>query len=123
MPAAPTDNPTHACFDGASLSARQARSGLAYLEFLRTPTMSIGLYALEPGQPDNQKPHTEDEAYVVLRGAARFSSAGEDRAVRPGDVLYVRRGVEHRFHSITERLEVAVVFAPPEGSLGPGSHA
>ncbi len=117
MPAAPTDNPPHACFDGVSLSARQARSGLAYLEFLRTPSMSLGLYALEPGQPDNQKAHTEDEAYIVLRGGARFTCAGEDRAVRPGDVLYVRRGVDHRFHSITERLEVAVVFAPPEDSL------
>ncbi len=117
MPTGNADNPTHACFDRASLSARQERSGLAYLEFLRTPSMSIGLYALEPGQPDNQKPHTEDEAYIVLRGGARFTCAGEDRAVRPGDVLYVRRGVEHRFHSITERLEVAVVFAPPKDSL------
>ena len=40
---------------------------------------------------------------------------GRDRAVSPGSVLFVGAGVEHRFHSIEEDLEILVVFAPPRG--------
>lgn len=51
-----------------------------------------------------------------MDGAARFTAGDDDRAVGPGDVLYVRRGVEHRFHSIEKDLRVLVVFAPAEGT-------
>jgi mannose-6-phosphate isomerase-like protein (cupin superfamily) len=34
--------------------------------------------------------------------------------VRPGSVAYVPSRVTHRFVNVTEDLEVAVVFAPPE---------
>ena len=40
--------------------------------------------------------------------------AGENQEVGPGSVVFVGRGVEHRFHSITEQLQILVVFAPPE---------
>ena len=39
---------------------------------------------------------------------------GTRTAVRPGSVAYVPRRVPHRFVDVTEDLEVAVVFAPPE---------
>ena len=32
----------------------------------------------------------------------------------PGSVLFVARTVPHRFHDITERLSVLVLFAPAE---------
>jgi mannose-6-phosphate isomerase-like protein (cupin superfamily) len=38
----------------------------------------------------------------------------EERAVGPGDVIHVAATVAHRFHDISEDLEVVVVFAPPE---------
>jgi mannose-6-phosphate isomerase-like protein (cupin superfamily) len=40
--------------------------------------------------------------------------AGEDRPVQPGTFMFVAAGAEHRFHSITEELELLVVFAPAE---------
>lgn len=78
--------------------------------------MSAGLYVLPAGAVDGQKPHTEDEVYVVMEGRGRFVAAGEDRAVRAGDVIYVRRGIEHRFHTIEAELRVLVLFAPAEYS-------
>lgn len=86
-------------------------------EFIREDALSVGRYVLEAGGPDEQEPHTEDEIYYVLDGAADVSIGDDRYPVEPGDVIYVDRGVEHRFVDIEERLDLLVVFAPPEGSL------
>ncbi len=93
--------------------ARQAAGGL-YREFLRQPSMSLGLYVLEAGADDPQTPHAEDEVYYVTSGQATVRVDGRDNPVGPGSVVFVGQRVEHRFHSITERLELLVVFAPAE---------
>jgi mannose-6-phosphate isomerase-like protein (cupin superfamily) len=103
-------------FELTDLAARREASGRAYLEFLRVPDLSLGLYVLAPGQPDLQQPHTEDEAYVVIAGAGRITVGDEVREVREGSVVFVAAGVPHRFHDITEELRIVVVFGPAEGS-------
>lgn len=85
-----------------------------YLEFLRIPTMSAGIYVLSRGEADPQSPHHEDELYLVVRGRARMQVGGEDQAVSSGVVIFVAAGVEHRFYEITEELLVLVFFAPAE---------
>ena len=97
--------------------AAQERSDQAWLEFLRTPSLSMGLYHLKAGEDDRQQPHTEDEVYYVVTGRAKFRAGGHEQVVEPGSVLFVERAVEHRFDEITEDLTVLVFFAPPEGSL------
>jgi mannose-6-phosphate isomerase-like protein (cupin superfamily) len=92
---------------------RQAAGGL-YHEFLRQPSMSLGLYVLEAGADDPQTPHAEDEVYYVISGRATVRVDGRDSAIAPGSVVFVGKLVEHRFHSITERLELLVVFTPAE---------
>ncbi len=87
-----------------------------YLEFLRKPAISAGLYALKAGSTDTQNPHTEDEIYVVLEGRAKILIGTQDFEVKPGDTIFVPAHLEHRFHSITETLKVIVVFAPAEYS-------
>lgn len=67
---------------------------------------------------DRQQPHAEDEIYVVLRGRSRFSAGADVRVGAPTDVIYAPAGVDHRFHDITEDLELIVVFAPPETPTG-----
>jgi mannose-6-phosphate isomerase-like protein (cupin superfamily) len=105
-----------------ALRAKAGRTGLAYVEFLRVPAMSAGIYVLGAGASDAQLPHTEDEIYYVARGQGRFRSGTEDRPVKEGDILFVPAAVDHRFHSIERELILLVVFAPAEGadSIRPG---
>jgi mannose-6-phosphate isomerase-like protein (cupin superfamily) len=98
------------------LLAEQERIGQRYQEFLRVPSLSVGIYQLKAGQTDPQSPHTEDEVYYVLSGRAHFRSGDEVREVKTGTILFVERLLEHRFFDITEDLTVLVFFAPEEGS-------
>jgi mannose-6-phosphate isomerase-like protein (cupin superfamily) len=103
-------------FEIAELLGAQAGAGTRYLEFLRIPALSMGLYVLPAGGTDPQQPHTEDEVYYVVRGQAVIRVAEEDRPVGAGSVILVEATVEHRFHSIAEELAVLVFFAPAEYS-------
>ena len=89
-------------------------SNKLYLEFLKAPDLSMGLYVLPAGGVDPQSPHTEDEVYYVVSGRAQIQVADEDRAVQAGSIVYVAKNVEHRFHSIEAELTVLVFFAPAE---------
>jgi mannose-6-phosphate isomerase-like protein (cupin superfamily) len=88
--------------------------GRPYLEFVRTDAMSAGIYVLPATGTDLQSPHKEDELYLVVRGHGRFTAGDETVDAAPGDTIYVKAGVVHRFHDIVEELVLAVVFAPPE---------
>src|SRR5438270_7168565 len=107
-------------FQLADLSKARAESERPYLEFLRVPSLSMGLYALPAGGVDPQKPHTEDEVYYVVSGRAFITVGAEDYSVEPGSVVYVKAGVEHRFHDMVEDLAVLVFFAPAEYTGGVG---
>ena len=98
----------------SEIEERRRRSGKSYLEFLRVPVMSVGLYVLPPGGSDPQTPHREDEVYYVVQGRARMQVGSEDQAVAAGSVIFVQAGVEHRFHDVEEGLEILVFFAPAE---------
>jgi len=96
------------------LSLQRSEKGKRYLEFLRIPAMSAGVYLLPNGATDPQKPHHEDEMYYVVRGRARMQIGSEHADVRPGSVIFVEAELEHRFYDILEELEVLVFFAPAE---------
>lgn len=96
------------------LAELQRQGHQPYLEFLRRPSMSAGLYVLEAGEADEQTPHAQDELYVMLAGRARLQVGEDGYAVEPGTIVYVPRRVAHRFADIEERLEVLVFFAPAE---------
>lgn len=104
-----------------AVGAERAAQGKRYLEFLRVPALSAGVYVLAAGAEDPQQPHQEDEIYYVLRGRARMKVGppglnSDDFAVAPGQLIFVPARAEHRFHSITEELELLVVFGPAETS-------
>lgn len=101
-------------FEIGALIAQQGDSRKKYLEFLRVPSMSLGLYVLPAGGADQQVPHTEDEAYYVIEGRAVMRIGDQDRVVSAGSVIFVAANVEHRFHDIEEDLKVLVFFAPAE---------
>jgi len=101
---------------GQLISQREANNKL-YLEFLKVPDLSMGLYILPAGGTDPQSPHTEDEVYYVVSGRAQILVAEENHNVQSGSIVYVAKNVAHRFHSIEEELRVLVFFAPAEYSL------
>ena len=77
-------------------------------------SMSLGTYSIPAGAQDPQKPHSEDEVYVLMAGRSQFVSGGETIEVGAGDVIFVPAREEHRFFDITEDLTVLVLFAPAE---------
>jgi mannose-6-phosphate isomerase-like protein (cupin superfamily) len=101
-------------FDLSELTERRSQLGKLYLEFIKVPDLSVGVYELPAGGTDPQSPHTEDEVYYVVRGSAQIRVGSEDRAVQAGSVVYVAKNVEHHFHSIGEALTILVFFAPAE---------
>ncbi len=103
-------------YELTQLISQRVDSNKLYLEFLKVPGLSMGLYVLPAGGTDPQSPHTEDEVYYVVSGTAKIKVANEDRNVRAGSIVYVAKNVEHKFHSIEEELMVIVFFAPAEYS-------
>jgi mannose-6-phosphate isomerase-like protein (cupin superfamily) len=98
----------------AKLLPEQQAEGKAYLEFIRTPSLSVGTYLLPAGGVDTQQPHTEDEVYYVISGNGSITVGEEEQAVSPGSTILVKANVPHHFHSITEALTLLVFFAPAE---------
>ena len=103
-------------YELAQLISQREASNKLYLEFLKVPDLSMGLYILPAGGTDPQSPHTEDEVYYVASGRAQILVAEENRDVQTGSIVYVAKNVAHRFHSIEEELTVLVFFAPAEYS-------
>ena len=103
-------------YEIAQLISQRESSNKLYLEFLKVPDLSMGLYLLPAGGADPQSPHTEDEVYFVVSGRAQILVAEESRDVQAGSIVYVAKNVAHRFHSIEEDLTLLVFFAPAEYS-------
>jgi mannose-6-phosphate isomerase-like protein (cupin superfamily) len=105
-------------FELSHVIEQRERADRLYLEFLRVPSLSVGLYRLPANGTDPQQPHTEDEVYYVIGGRAHIRVGDENQPVESGTVVYVAAEVEHRFHSIVEDLTTLVFFAPAEYSRG-----
>ena len=76
-------------------------------------TMSLELFA--PRQHDYQKPHAQDELYIVIEGTADFIHNGERTNVTKGDALFVPAGDAHHFEKISNEFVTWVVFWGPSG--------
>lgn len=101
-------------FEIEALQQQRAEENALYLEFLRRPSMSMGLYTLPAGAYDPQEPHDQDEVYYVVDGRATLEVEGEEQPVKKGTLVYVPAHAVHRFHTIEEDLTVIVFFAPAE---------
>ena len=97
-----------------------AKSTQRYLEFVRVPSFSVGIYVLESGAVDQQIPHSEDEVYYVASGSAKMKIGADNEFknfnVGPGTIIFVPARVHHLFYAITERLAVLVFFGPKDSA-------
>jgi len=97
--------------DLAELKHRLIGDSVEYLEFLKVPSLSCGLYKLAAGSKDMQAPHDEDEVYFVLEGKARMRFDDKEQQVQPGMLLYVGASMEHSFFEIEEDMLLLVFFS------------
>jgi quercetin dioxygenase-like cupin family protein len=88
----------------------------SWVEHLSVPDLSCGTYSIAAGAVDPQHPHTEDELYICTGGRATLWTPSGTAAVKPGTVVFVAAGEEHRFVDVEENLTVLVVFGPAEDS-------
>lgn len=98
-------------FPEADLKAAAASHNTRYYEFIKNDALKSGIYTLKQGDTDEQKPHLLDELYYVLEGESQFSVAGNEYAVKEGDVIYVPAHVEHKFFAIRKDLRLLVFFS------------
>jgi len=105
---------SYLAFELDELQQKYAAADSPYNEFLRRRGMSVGLYVLPVGAEDRQTPHMADEVYVVLQGRGRLRVVDEEVEVKPGIVISVDHGEDHKFIEVSEDLQMLVVFAPPD---------
>lgn len=82
--------------------------GKPFVTLLEHGRMSVELY--QPVKMDLQTPHNQDEIYVVISGNGWFFNQGVRRVFRPGDVLFVPAGIEHRFEDFSEDFKTCLIF-------------
>ena len=101
----------------AEIEARRVAGARLYEEFLSVPDLSVGLYVLEAGGDRPAVAAHRGRGLLRDRGACgRSPSARRTAASGRGRWSSSRPREPHRFHDITERLELLVAFGPAEGS-------
>lgn len=95
------------------LLAKAAKGRPTYIDAFRKKTLLTGIYVVPAGAADRQRPHRTDEVYFVVEGEGKFKAGDQDVDAKPGALLYVKAGVDHRFHSVKRDLKIVVFFAGP----------
>lgn len=91
----------------------EREEGQPFTVVMKRGTMSIEYYA--PKNKDLQKPHRQDEIYVIASGKACFVRHGEAVNCTAGDVLFVPAQMEHRFEDFTNDFATWVIFYGVDG--------
>ncbi len=84
-----------------------------YGVLLEHGSLELGFY--KPDEIDPQRPHTQDEIYVVQSGSGFFVLDDDRRPFEAGEALFVPAGAAHRFEDFGDDFAAWVVFYGPEG--------
>lgn len=100
-------------FSIPEICRKQMQSGDVWMEFFDTPALSMGIYRVPAGTDDQEShtPHDRDEVYIGVSGKGCITVDGEQSTIGPDTIVYVKAGVEHHFHNVTEYLNMLVLFA------------
>ena len=80
--------------------------------FFEHKSMLLGLYML----PERLKGdsavyvHRFDEVNLITNGTGKLLVGKKNLTVKPGDIIYVRRGSGHSFNSLKQDLDVLIFF-------------
>lgn len=92
-----------------------------WIEQLVSNDLSMGTYSIPAGGLDDQRPHYEDEIYVVTTGRATLVTDSGSVDVHPGSVVFVPAREKHQYTNIREDLTLVVIVAPPYKSREPAA--
>jgi mannose-6-phosphate isomerase-like protein (cupin superfamily) len=95
------------------LTSLAGAGGKEFVQLFRHGTLEVEYY--KPNVIDRQRPHTRDEAYVIIAGSGEFVNGDARHAFEAGEVLFVPAGVVHRFENFTTDFATWVFFYGPEG--------
>ncbi|MEM9643465.1 MAG: cupin domain-containing protein [Planctomycetota bacterium] len=100
-------------FSISGVSSKRQESARAWLEFLDLPSLSMGMYHVPVGtnDKDTHSPHDRDEVYLGVSGNGQLTAGGEVHGVHAGVIIYVKAGIEHHFHDVTDDLTLLVFFS------------
>lgn len=84
------------------------REGKPFVTLLEHGKMYVEVY--QPKKIDLQKPHEQDEIYIVISGSGTFLNDGQRRPFAAGDLIFVPAGVVHRFEDFTDDFATWVIF-------------
>ena len=107
-----TDSPT-ALTPEHAIDALKQKPSAEFMTLFRHGSLEVEIY--KPDRIDRQTPHTRDEVYVVISGTGYFNNGQVRHPFEPGQVLFVKAGVEHRFEDFTRDFATWVLFYGPEG--------
>lgn len=103
-------------FELTDLQSTREASGNLYHEFLRVASMSAGCITARLGKTIRRGRTTRTRCTCgVARGRDRIRVADEDRDAQTGSGVFVAAHAVHRFHLITEDMDILVFFASAEG--------
>ena len=88
-------------------------AGTTFRELFAHGTLSVEAY--RPVGADLQSPHDRDEVYVVIAGTGTFVNGDARHGFEPGDLLFVKAGVAHRFEDFSDDFSTWVLFYGPRG--------
>lgn len=74
----------------------------------------VRLVLWAPQDPDSQKPHDQDEIYIISCGSGSFRCDGQLVEYRAGDVLFVPAGADHCFERFSADCRTWVIFFGPK---------
>jgi mannose-6-phosphate isomerase-like protein (cupin superfamily) len=79
-----------------------------FVELLKNGSMSVEYFA--PKNIDTQQPHSQDEIYVIVSGTSLFCRNSETISCKTGDIIFVPKGMEHRFINFSNDFATWVIF-------------
>ncbi len=108
-----------AVFNLGELRTQHDACDESWLEFLKVPSLSMGVYRVAAGANDQEThaPHDRDEVYLAIKGRGKLTVDGEAVDVAQDSIVFVKAGVDHFFHDVSEDLSLLVFFSTPQSGL------
>jgi mannose-6-phosphate isomerase-like protein (cupin superfamily) len=98
-------------FELSDLTAQLKEEGGYFLDFLKVRNLEAGIIVLGPNEKDTQEPHSEDELYYVISGSGWMELGAKKTPVNEGSIIFVPKGMHHRFYGNDTDLVVLYMFA------------